>query len=93
LAINSKCWLGFGRLLNNKVYSLKSFAMSLNMQLIYLFVIAIPVACISWTVTHEELFKEPRKFCELNSRRNKFFFEGSFSTCLLANIVLVIMLQ
>jgi len=64
--------------LNNKVYSLKSFAMSLNMQLIYLFVIAIPVACISWTVTHEELFKEPRKFCELNSRRNKLFFVRKF---------------
>ena len=47
--------------------------MSLNLQLIYLFVIAIPVACISWTVTHEEIFKEPRKFCELNSRRNKLF--------------------
>jgi hypothetical protein len=45
--------------------------MSLNMQLIYLFVIALPVACISWTFTHEELFKEPRKFCELNSRKNK----------------------
>ena len=64
--------------MNNKVYSLKSFAMSLNMQLIYLFVIAIPVACISWTVTHEELFKEPRKFCELNSRRNKLFFVRKF---------------
>jgi hypothetical protein len=78
LAIELKCWLGFGRLLNNKVYSLKLFVMSLNMQLIYLFVIGIPVACISWTVTHEELFKEPRKFCELNSRRNKLFFIRKF---------------
>jgi hypothetical protein len=52
--------------------------MSLNMQLIYLFVIAIPVACISWTVTHEEVFKEPRKFCELNSRKNKFFLGRKF---------------
>jgi hypothetical protein len=52
--------------------------MSLNMQLIYLFVIAIPVACISWTVTHEELFKESRKFCELNSRKNKLFFARKF---------------
>ena len=60
-------------LLNNKVCSLKSFVMSLDMQLIYLFVIALPVACISWTVTHEEVFKEPRKFCELNSRKNKLF--------------------
>ena len=64
--------------MNNKVWSLKLFAMSLNVQLIYLFVIAIPVACISWTVTHEEVFKEPRKFCELHSRRNKMFFVRKF---------------
>jgi hypothetical protein len=47
--------------------------MSLNTQLVYLFVLAIPVACISWTVTHEEVFKEPREFCLTNSRQNKFF--------------------
>ena len=28
-----------------------------------LFLLAIPVACISWTVTHEEVFREPREFC------------------------------
>jgi len=52
--------------------------MSLYTQLIYLFVLAIPVACVSWTVTHEEIFKEPRKYCELNSRRNKLFILRKF---------------
>ena len=52
--------------------------MSLNMQLVYLFVIALPVACVSWTITHEEIFKEPRKFCELNSRKNKLFVLRKF---------------
>ena len=52
--------------------------MTLDTQLIYLFVLAIPVACISWTVTHEEIFKEPRKYCELNSRRNKLFILRKF---------------
>ena len=52
--------------------------MTLNTQLIYLFVLAIPVACVSWTVTHEEIFKEPRKYCELNSRRNKLFILRKF---------------
>ena len=47
--------------------------MSLSTQLIYLFILAIPVACISWTVTHEEVFKESRQFCELNSKKNRFF--------------------
>ena len=58
---------------NNEVCSLKPFSMSLYTQLIYLFVLAIPVACISWTITHEEIFKEPREFCLLHSRRNKLF--------------------
>ena len=52
--------------------------MTLDTQLIYLFVLAIPVACVSWTITHEEVFKEPRKFCELNSRRNKLFLLRKF---------------
>ena len=45
--------------------------MVLQSQLVHLFVLAIPVACISWTVTHEEIFKEPRDFFMINSRRNK----------------------
>ena len=45
--------------------------MVLQSQLVHLFVLAIPVACISWTVTHEEVFREPRDFFMINSRRNK----------------------
>jgi hypothetical protein len=52
--------------------------MSLNTQLVYLFVLAIPVACISWTVTHEEIFKEPREFWALHSRRKKLFLLRKF---------------
>ncbi len=33
-------------------------------NLFLLFVLAIPIACISWTVTHEELFKEFREWFE-----------------------------
>ena len=47
--------------------------MSLNTQIIYLFILALPVACISWTVTHEEVFREPRDFCILKSKHSKFF--------------------
>ncbi len=32
-------------------------------QLLKLLILAIPVACIAWTVTHEEIFREPREFC------------------------------
>jgi hypothetical protein len=47
--------------------------MSLSTQLVFLFVLAIPVACITWTVTHEEVFKEPREFCTQISRKSKYF--------------------
>ena len=52
--------------------------MSVQNQIIYLFVLAIPVACIAWTVTHEEIFKEPREYCLLNSRRHKYFLFRKF---------------
>jgi len=53
--------------------------MDLTQQLIYLFVIALPVAVISWTVTHEEIFKEPRDCCVEKSKNcrtliQRFFF-------------------
>ena len=45
--------------------------MSLNHQIVYLFILAIPIACIAWTVTHEEVFSEPREFCIKQSQKNK----------------------
>ena len=45
--------------------------MSLPTQLIYLFVLAIPIACIAWTVTHEEIFAEPRAYCKNKSQTGK----------------------
>ena len=37
-------------------------------QLVTLVVLAIPVAAIAWTVTHEELIREPREWCAARSR-------------------------
>jgi hypothetical protein len=34
--------------------------MTLDGQLVMLFVLPIPIASIAWTVTHEELFREFR---------------------------------
>lgn len=48
--------------------------MTLTLQLIWLFVLAIPIACISWTVTHEEVFKEPRNYCTKRSTDSKTLF-------------------
>jgi hypothetical protein len=37
-------------------------------QFALLLLIALPVACASWTVTHEEVFREPRDFCKRMSQ-------------------------
>ena len=52
--------------------------MPLGTQIIYLFILAIPVACISWTITHEEVFREPREFCVRNSKENRYFLVRKF---------------
>lgn len=51
---------------------------SLPYQLFYLFVLAIPIACIAWTVTHEEVFREPREFCVNRSEKSKTLLQRKF---------------
>lgn len=45
--------------------------MSIQQQLIWLFVLPLPISCITWTVTHEEIFVEPREFCIKHSKEAK----------------------
>ena len=45
--------------------------MELQLQVQYLFLLAIPIACIAWTVTHEEIFKEAREYCQKKSESSK----------------------
>jgi hypothetical protein len=52
--------------------------MSLGTQIIWLFVLAIPIASIAWTVTHEEIFREPREYCINCSRERKTFLVRKF---------------
>ena len=47
-------------------------------QLIWLFVIALPVAVIAWTVTHEEIFREPHEWCVKKSKDSKFLLQRKF---------------
>ena len=46
--------------------------MDLTIQIVWLFVLALPIACISWTVTHEEIFKEPREWCIKHSKNDRY---------------------
>ncbi len=52
--------------------------MDLSTQLVTLFILAIPVACVAWTVTHEEVFREPREFCIERSKKCRRLFERKF---------------
>ena len=61
--------------------------MPLSRQIAYLFLLGIPVACASWTVTHEEVFREPREWCKDRSQRcrplivRKFFYLFTCEYC------------
>jgi hypothetical protein len=52
--------------------------MVLSTQIIWLFILAIPIACIAWTVTHEEVFKEPREYCIKRCQKAKTIAERKF---------------
>jgi hypothetical protein len=68
-------------------------------QILWLLILAIPVASIAWTVTHEEVFREPREYCKRQSEsapvflRRKFFYLFTCEYCFshyIAAAVLVI---
>jgi len=52
--------------------------MALGVQLFWLFVLAIPIACISWTVTHEEIFREPHEWCVNRSKNGRSILSRKF---------------
>jgi hypothetical protein len=52
--------------------------MGLGLQVAWLLVLGIPVACISWTVTHEEVFREPRQYCQQECVRAQSFILRKF---------------
>ena len=69
----------------------------------WLFVLALPVATIAWTVTHEEIFREPREWAADRSRTaasvlaRKFYYictcEYCFSHYVAAGIVALMKFQ
>lgn len=52
--------------------------MALTTQLIWLFLLALPIACVAWTVTHEEVFREPREYCVNCSKNSKTLLQRKF---------------
>ena len=52
--------------------------MGILTQILWLVLLAIPIACIAWTVTHEEVFREPREYCIKRSKEGKTLLERKF---------------
>lgn len=48
------------------------------LQIVWLFVLALPIACVAWTSTHEEVFREPREFCKRQCHQSKSLFRRKF---------------
>jgi hypothetical protein len=76
-----------------------TLSMPLGRQFAWLLMLAIPVACVAWTITHEEVFREPREYCQRQTRhaptlpRRKFFYLFTCEYCFshyIAAIFLVI---
>ena len=56
-------------------------------HLYWIFILALPVACISWTVTKEEVLREPREYFIAKSKgsshiiKRKFFYMLTCEYC------------
>ena len=61
--------------------------MPIALQLLWLLILPIPIACVAWTVTHEEVLREPRDYCQQQSKsaknvsRRKFFYLFTCEYC------------
>lgn len=60
---------------------------SLGIQAAWLFLLAIPIACVAWTFTHEEVFREVHEYCVDKSKscktiaQRKFFYLFTCEYC------------
>jgi hypothetical protein len=61
--------------------------MTEKQQMLWLFVLAAPIACVAWTVTHEEVFKEVYDYFVKKSEKSrtllvrKFFYLFTCEYC------------
>jgi len=72
--------------------------MIVDTPIYWLFILALPIACVTWTVTHEEVFKEPREFCVKRSKecrslwQRKFFYLFTCEYCFSHYVTIALLL-
>jgi hypothetical protein len=65
----------------------ETIPVALTHQFAFLVLLALPIACVSWTITHEEVFREPREYCKDKSQNcrpllaRKFFYLFTCEYC------------
>jgi hypothetical protein len=65
----------------------ETIPVALTHQFAFLVLLALPIACVSWTITHEEVFREPREYCKGKSQNcrpllaRKFFYLFTCEYC------------
>lgn len=47
-------------------------------QIIWLLLLSLPVACVAWTITHAELFREAREYFTKRNKDGKTILERKF---------------
>lgn len=47
-------------------------------SIVHLLLLALPVACVAWTVTHEEIFREPREWLHERSQNAERWWQRKF---------------
>jgi hypothetical protein len=52
--------------------------MDLSTNVLFLFILAMPIASIAWTVTHEEVVREFRDYCIAESKTCRRIYERKF---------------
>ncbi|MEP6646948.1 MAG: hypothetical protein ABJC12_07655 [Saprospiraceae bacterium] len=71
---------------------------SITEQVAWLFILAIPISSIAWTVTHEEIFREPREYCLQKSKTSasmmvrKFFYLFTCEYCFSHYVTILVLL-
>jgi len=72
--------------------------MTIGLQIVYLFVLALPVASLAWTVTHEEIFHEFHDYCTERSKtcrsvlQRKFFYLFTCEFCFSHYVTIAVLL-
>ena len=72
--------------------------MNIWTQITWLFLLAIPIACVSWTVTHEQLFHELHEWCVSKSKtcgtliQRKFFYLFTCEYCFSCYVTALLLL-